>query len=153
MTASLTDSTFLSFSGQASIKAIDSYLGYYNACHLGGEIRNPGRNIPRSIFIFIFSIAVLYLRLNVSIVGVVPWQDATHSEFIVSAFMEKIYGHRTTMIATMLILWIAFASLFAVVLGYSRVSYAAALYGSFFPLFAKLHPLKVFPYVPLLGHF
>ncbi|HTI12728.1 MAG TPA: APC family permease [Puia sp.] len=147
---SLFSFSFVLLIGQASVKSIYSYLGYYNVCHLGSEIRNPGRNIPRSIFISIFCIAALYLCMNLSIVGVVPWQEAMHSDFVVSLFMEKIYGPRTAMIATMLILWIAFASLFAVVLGYSRVPYAAAVDGHFFPVFAKLHPEKSFPYVSLL---
>jgi amino acid transporter len=136
--------------GQASVKTIYSYLGYYNVCHLGGEIKNPGRNIPRSIFISIFCIAALYLSMNLSVVGVVPWQEAMHSKFVVSLFMEKIYGGRTAQVATLLVLWIAFASLFAVVLGYSRVPYAAAADGNFFPIFARLHPRKDFPYVSLL---
>jgi fructoselysine transporter len=136
--------------GQASVKTIYSYLGYYNVCHLGGEIRNPVYNIPRSIFISIFCIAVLYLLMNVSIVSVLPWQEAMKSKFIVSSFMEKVYGTNAAKIATVLVLWIAFASLFAVVLGYSRVPYAAAADGHFFPVFAKLHPAKDFPYVSLL---
>jgi amino acid transporter len=136
--------------GQASGKTIYSYLGYYNVCHLGGEIRDPGRNIPRSIFISIICIAILYLCMNLSVVGVVPWQEAMHSDFVISTFMEKIYGHRTALVATGLILWVAFASLFAVVLGYSRVPYAAAVDGHFFPLFARLHPTKSFPYISLL---
>lgn len=136
--------------GQASGKTIYSFLGYYNVCHLGGEIRDPGRNIPRSIFISIICIAILYLSMNLSVVGVVPWQDAMHSDAIISTFMEKIYGHKTALIATGLILWVGFASLFAVLLGYSRVPYAAAVDGEFFPIFARLHPTKSFPYISLL---
>ncbi|RYZ21125.1 MAG: amino acid permease [Chitinophagaceae bacterium] len=136
--------------GAASVKTIYSYLGYYNVCHLGGEIRDPGRNIPRSIFLSVVGIAVLYLGLNWSIAGVLPWQEAAKHEFIVSVFMEKIYGVATARVATGLVLWIAFASLFAVVLGYSRVPYAAAVDGAFFKPFARLHPTKDFPYVSLL---
>jgi fructoselysine transporter len=147
---SLFSAAFSLLLGQASVKTIYSYLGYYNVCHLGGEIRNPGSNIPRSIFISIFCITALYLCMNLSIVGVIPWQQAMHSDFIVSLFMEKMYGLKIARLATMLVLWIAFASLFAVVLGYSRVPYAAAVDGSFFPLFAKLHPTKEFPHISLL---
>ena len=136
--------------GQASVKTVYSYLGYYNVCHLGGEIRDPGRNIPRSIFISIIVIAIFYLAMNLSIVGVIPWKEAMNSKFVISLFMERIYGERTARIATLLVLWIAFASLFAVVLGYSRVPYAAAADGNFFPIFARLHPKKDFPYVSLL---
>ncbi len=136
--------------GQASVSTIYSYLGYYNVCHLGGEIRNPTQNIPRSIFISVFFVAFMYLLMNYSIVSVVPWQQAMKSNFIVSTFMEKIYGTHAAMLATVLVMWIAFASLFAVMLGYSRVPYAAAADGSFFPIFARLHPTRNFPYVSLL---
>jgi fructoselysine transporter len=136
--------------GQGSVKTIYSYLGYYNVCHLGGEIIKPEKNIPRSIFISITGIAVLYLAMNISIAGVVPWQEARNYSFIVSVFIERIYGIGAARIATALVLWVAFASLFAVLLGYSRVPYAAALDNNFFKPFAKLHPKKDFPYISLL---
>jgi amino acid transporter len=136
--------------GQATVKTIYSYLGYYNVCHLGGEIQNPGKNIPKSIFISVIGIALLYLAMNLSVVSVVPWQEAQNSTFIVSTFIEKIYGHSAAIVATIMVLIVAFASLFAVLLGYSRIPYAAAIDGSFFPVFGRLHPKKHFPYVSLL---
>ncbi|MFL5741806.1 MAG: APC family permease [Flavisolibacter sp.] len=136
--------------GQASVKTIYSFLGYYNVCHLGGEIRNPEKNIPRSIFISVTGIAVLYLCMNLSIVRVIPWQEARHYEFIVSIFIEKTFGAAAARVATALVLCVAFSSLFAVVLGYSRVPYAAAVDGNFFKPFARLHPTKEFPHISLL---
>lgn len=137
--------------GQASVKTIYSYLGYYNVCHLGGEIKSPQKNIPRSIFISITCIAVIYLLMNISVMGVVPWQHVNPNEqHLVSLFIETLYGKKVAVVATGFILWIAFASLFALVLGYSRVPYAAATDGNFFKVFAKLHPTKQFPYVSLL---
>ena len=141
---------FMAALGNASVKTIYTYLGYYNVCHLGSEIKNPQKNIPRSIFISIGGIAVLYLLMQTSILGVIPWREAQHSEFIVSTFFEKIYGSTAGTVATILILWIAFSSLFAVMLGYSRIPYAAAIDGSFFSVFAKVHPKKHFPHVSLL---
>lgn len=137
--------------GHGSVKTIYSYLGYYNVCHLGGEIKNPGKNIPRSIFISIAGIATLYLLMNISVMGVVGWQSVKMDDrYLVSTFMEQIYGHNAGIAVTVLILWIAMASLFAVVLGYSRVPYAAAVDGNFFKVFSKLHPKKNFPYVSLM---
>ncbi|CCH56944.1 amino acid permease-associated region [Fibrisoma limi BUZ 3] len=136
--------------GQASVKTIYCYLGYYNVCHLGGEIRQPARNIPASMFISIVGIAVLYLLMNISVVSVVPWQQAQQSEFIVSTFVETLYGPEAARLATVLVLVVAFSSLFAVLLGYSRVPYAAAADGRFFRIFARLHPTRQFPYVSLL---
>jgi amino acid transporter len=137
--------------GQASVKTVYAYLGYYNVCHLGGEIKNPGVNIPRSIFISIFGIATLYLLMNISVMGVLPWESVrADDKYLVSSFMQQLYGINAGMIVTVLILCIAFSSLFAVVLGYSRVPYAAAVDGNFFTPFAKLHPTKRFPYISLI---
>ena len=142
--------------GQASVKTIYSYLGYYNVCHLGGEIINPGKNIPKSMFISVIGIAILYLAMNISVTSVIPWQqikswqDSGENNFVVSIFIERLYGKAAANIATIMILWVAIASLFAVMLGYSRVPYAAAVDGAFFKIFGKLHPTKNFPYVSLL---
>jgi amino acid transporter len=134
----------------ASVKTVYAYLGYYNVCHLGGEIKNPGKNIPRSIFISIIGISTLYLLMNISVMGVIPWQVVkSDDKYLVSTFMQLIYGQQAGIIVTILILCIAFSSLFAVVLGYSRVPYAAAVDGNFFKPFAKLHPTKNFPYISL----
>jgi len=137
--------------GQATVQTTYTYLGYYNVCYLGGEVRDPEKNIPRSIFISIVGIAVLYLAMQLSIMGVIPWKEAAESQFIVSTFVERIFGTKAADVATVTILWIAFASLFSALLGYSRVPYAAATDGTFFAPFAKLHPQKHFPHVSLLA--
>jgi fructoselysine transporter len=142
--------------GQACVKTIYSYLGYYNVCHLGGEIKNPATIIPKSMFISIIGIAILYLAMNVSITSVISWQEIKHwvdtdtKVFIISTFIERLYGHTAAVVITIMILWVALASLFAVMLGYSRVPFAAAQDGAFFKIFARLHPTKNFPYVSLL---
>ncbi len=150
------DESFFSYAfwaaiSHASVKTVYAYLGYYNVCHLGGEIKNPGRNIPRSIFISIFGIAILYLLMNISVMGVINWGSVNKDDkYLVSTFMEQLYGPVAGTIITVLILCVAFSSLFALVLGYSRVPYAAAVDGNYFKAFSKLHPTKNFPYVSLI---
>jgi len=137
--------------GHASVKTVYSFLGYYNVCHLGSEIKRPEGNIPRSIFISITGITLLYLLMNISVMGVVPWQSVKPDDkYLVSSFMEQLHGPQAGIIVTVLILCIALSSLFAVVLGYSRVPYAAAVDGNFFKIFSKLHPTKNFPYISLI---
>ncbi|MFZ9761380.1 MAG: APC family permease [Candidatus Kapaibacteriota bacterium] len=136
--------------GHAMLKTVYSYLGYYNVCHLGGEIKNPQTVIPKSIFISIIGIAILYCAMHLSIVGVIPWQEAQKSTFIVSTFIETLHGAIAAKIATGLILFIAFASLFSVTLGYSRIPYAAAKEGSFFSIFSAVHPKEHFPHISLM---
>jgi amino acid transporter len=144
-------SAFIAAVGYGSLKTVYAYLGYYNVCHLGGEIKDPGRNIPRSIFISITGIAILYLLMNISVMGVIPWESVKgDNKYLVSSFMELLHGKTGGIIVTVLILCIAMASLFAVILGYSRVPYAAAVDGNFFKIFSKLHPTKNFPYISLI---
>jgi fructoselysine transporter len=136
--------------GAAMVSTVYSYWGYYNICHLGAEIRDPERNIPRGIFLSIAGISVLYLTMQTSILGVVPWREAQNSPFLASLFVEKLYGPAAARTITVMVLWIALASVFSVLLGYSRVPYSAALDGNFFPVFARLHPTKHFPHISLL---
>lgn len=136
--------------GFASVKSVYSYLGYYNVCHLGGEIVNPSRNIPRSMFLSIAGISALYMLMNVSIVSVIPWEQAKDSEFVISLFIHELSGPIAAKVITCLILLVAFASVFSATLGYSRIPYAAAVDGAFFKAFARTHPTGNFPYVSLL---
>ncbi len=142
--------------GAASRIGIYDYLGYYDVCYIGDEVRDPGRVIPRSILISTAAVAVIYLGINLSVIGVVPWRDfvpaATHpdSNYVVSIFMQMIHGRAIAVIFTLLVLWTAFGSVFALLLGYSRIPYAAAESGYFFRVFARLHPKGDFPYISLL---
>ena len=137
--------------GNAMLIALYDYLGYQNVCYLGAEIRDPARVIPRAILISILAIAVIYLVMNLSLISVIPWREALGSKYIVSAFMERLYGAGAAQVVTALILVAAFASVWSLMLGYSRIPYAAALDGGFFRFFARVHPEKRFPHVSLLA--
>ncbi len=141
---------FLVGLGGATLLAMYDYGGYNNACFFAGEVRNPAKVIPRSILFSIGLVACLYLTMNLTIIGVIPWREAMHSKFIVSDLMQFLYGSRVAQVMTGLILFTTFASLFAVLLGYSRVPYAAATDGRFFRVFGRLHPTKNFPYVSVV---
>lgn len=147
---------FLVGLGAAARVGVYDYLGYYDVCYIGEEVRDPGRVIPRSILISTIAVAVIYFGINLSIVGVIPWREFVPadqhpaSSFIVSIFMERLYGPGVATVFTLMILWTAFGSVFALLLGYSRIPYAAARDGYFFKAFARLHPSKDFPHVSLL---
>jgi len=136
---------FFSGLGGAALLAMYDYSGYFNVCLIGGEIEKPARNIPRVVLWSVAILAVLYMLMSVSIIGVVPWQQAMHSRAIVSDYIQHLYGKPAASLMTVLILWVGFASVFCVLLGYTRVPYAAAVEGHFFSSFAKLHPTRNFP--------
>jgi amino acid transporter len=136
--------------GAATLIAVYDYGGYYNVCMIGEEVRNPRKTIPYSILLSILLVAVLYLIMNVSILGVVPWREAMHSDAIVALFIERLYGPLGAKLSSVLILIAAFGSVFAILLGFSRVPYAAAAEGHFFSIFAKLHPKGNYPAAAVL---
>src|SRR5438552_8553931 len=102
--------------GSAMVSTIYSYWSYYNICHLGGEIKDPEKNIPRGIFLSVLGIAILYLAMQTSILGVVPWREAQDSRFLASLFVERLYGATAAKIATVMIFLLEFASVFSVLL-------------------------------------
>ena len=141
--------------GSALLIAAYDYWGYYNVSFLGDEIKDPERTIPRAIVLSIAAVAVLYLAMNISILGVIPWREMMNpamaqNRYIVSVFMERIYGHWAGSLAALLIIWTAFASVFSLLLGYSRVPYAAAVDGNYFSALARVHPRHRIPHVSLL---
>jgi amino acid transporter len=136
--------------GHATLYALYDYFGYYNVCYLAEEIRNPGRVIPRAIMFSILAVGTLYVLMTASFLSVIPWRDAIHSPFIASVYIATLQGAAAGKVMTGLLLWIAFSSVFSLLLGYSRIPYAAAMDGNFFRVFARLHPKGQFPYVSLI---
>ncbi len=119
---------------------------------MGAEIKSPAKNIPRAILLSIAGITILYLGMQVMVLGVLPWQVVAKSDFVASIYFEHIYNSRLIgQVATLLILVIALASLFSAILGYSRIPYAAAINGDFFSVFSRVHPRYKFPHISLLA--
>jgi len=142
--------------GAALLVAVYDYWGYYNVCFFGGEVKDPGRNIPRAVLLSILFVAIIYIVMNISILGVIPWREFAGTantpaqRYVISSFMERLYGQKAGLVATVLIMWTAFASVFSLLLGYSRVPFAAARDGNYFRVFARVHPTHRLPYVSLL---
>ena len=148
------DGAFIKGLGAASVLAMYSYGGYNQVCNIGDEIRDPTRTIPRSIVLSIAVVAALYMLMTTAILGMIPWQEAEQSRTVASNFIATTFGDPTLAriagrIMTGLILFVAASSLYAVILGYSRVPFAAARDGDFFRVFARVHPTKHFPHVSL----
>jgi len=136
--------------GGGLLIGIYDYLGYNTTAYMAAELKDPGRVLPRSIIYSIFGIMVAYLAMNIGVLGVVPWQTAAHSDSIASLVLERTWGKTAADITTALIVITAFGSIFAGLLGGSRVPFNAARDGLFFRAFGRLHPRHHFPHVALL---
>jgi basic amino acid/polyamine antiporter, APA family len=141
--------------GNGTMLVMFNFLGYYQICYLGDEVKNPERVVPFGVIFSILIVAVIDFLISVSFTGVVPWREMIQPgsqafNAIGSVYMQKVAGHWASVLMTIMVEVTAFAATYAMILGYSRIPYAAALDGAFFPWFAKLHPTKIFPHRSLL---
>lgn len=142
--------------GAAMRLAMYSYLGYYSICYIGDEVRNPGKTIPRSILLSAMLVSTLFVLIHLAMLGTVPWQSIPKSsselsDFSLPAkFMETIHGDWAVKLITVCLIWSCIGSVFAGLLGYSRIPYGAAKYGHFFSALGKVHPEHAIPHVSLL---
>ncbi len=149
--------SFFTGLGGALLVATYDYWGYYNVAYLGDEIKDPQRNIPRALLLSILLVACLYLLMNLCVLAVVPWREMLQAGqnnsglYVFSLFMQRVYGDWAARLVTALVIVTAFASVFSLTLGYSRVPYAAALDGNYFRAFARVHPVYRFPHISLLS--
>src|SRR5262249_13387701 len=128
-----------------------SYLGYYNVCYLGSEVRDPARTIPRSILASALAVVVLFTLVHLAITGVVPWREAAAAEGNLTArVMARVHRPRAATAVTVCLIGSCFASCFSGTLGYSRVPYAAAREEHFFRWFGAVHPGHRIPHRSLL---
>jgi amino acid transporter len=152
------DIGFLAGFGSALYITLYDYVGYADAALLGDEVVRPERTIPAAIVVSVLLVAVLYVLLQVGVLGVVPWrslldstgQPTAQAQYVGAFLVERTWGRFAAIGVTLLVLITAFASLYGNLLGFSRISFAAARDGAFLPVFGKLHPRKEIPHIALL---
>ena len=149
------DANLLRAMGAAGLLAMYNYGGYSNICNIGDEIKTPERTMPRAIVLSIVIVVGLYVVMSTVILGIIPWQDVQRTRTIASLFIgrtfsDPVHGRIAAIVMTALILFVTASSLYAVILGYSRIPFAAARDGQFFSVFGRLHRTKHFPHVSLL---
>ncbi len=154
------DGAFLLGLGSGLLISAYDYWGYYNVCFLGAEVRDPSRTIPRAVLGSIAIVGTLYLLMNTAVLGVLPWQTLARENaasrqysiavFAQTAFADRTWSHAAGSVAVLLIALTALASVYALLLGYSRIPFAAAQDGNFPAVFAQLHPRHHVPTVSLL---
>jgi len=143
---------------QATMITCYDYWGYYNICFLGSEVKRPEKTIPRAILISIAVVATLYVTMNLAVlpslgaVSSVAAKAGVQSRLaLVAEIAQSAFGRVAGQVLAALILWSAFASVFSLLLGYSRVPYAAARDGNYFSGLAAVHARHGFPHRSLIA--
>jgi amino acid transporter len=151
------NSAFFMGLGAGLLVAAYDYGGYYSVCFMGAEVRDPQRTIPRAVLGSVIIVGTLYLLMNISVLGVLPWREMVHDTgnsharmFTMAVFMERLYGHPVAGITVVLIAVAALCSVLALLLGQSRIPFAAAQDGNFPKWFGAIHPRLRIPHHALL---
>ena len=147
----------LSGLAQGTLLATYCYWGYYNICFLGSEVRRPERTIPRAILLSVLFVSAFYVAMNLA--ALPSMRDAashvaagaTVRLQLVADIAKSAFGSVAGRLMAALIIWTAFASVFSLLLGYSRVPYAAARDGNYFRFLAAVHPRLQIPHRSLVA--
>ncbi|KAA6456904.1 APC family permease [Acidobacteria bacterium AB60] len=144
---------------QATLITTYDYWGYYNITFLGSEVRHPERTIPRAILLSVAFVAAFYVTMNMAALPAVrdfagrataTASSAASRLQLVADIANSAFGHWAGALMAALVVWTAFASVFSLLLGYSRVPYAAARDGNFFSWLAAVHPRHLIPHRSLV---
>jgi amino acid transporter len=142
---------------QATLLATYCYWGYYNICFLGSEVKRPERTIPRAILLSVALVAAFYVAMNLAALPSLrdaaahTSQSAALRVQLVADIAQSAFGQWAGRLMAALIIWTAFASVFSLLLGYSRVPYAAARDGNYFGFLAAVHPRHKIPHRSLIA--
>ena len=142
--------------GSSMLIAMYDYLGYYDVCYIGDEVRDPGRTIPRSILLSAVLVCGLFVALHMAMLGVVNWHEVPLEKpevdtfSLAAEFMKRLHDPWAVTLVTVLLMWSCFGSAFAGMLAYSRIPFGAARYGHFFGMLGRVHPNLAIPHISLL---
>jgi amino acid transporter len=142
---------------QATLLTTYCYWGYYNICFLGGEVRRPEKTIPRAVLLSVLIVAVFYVSMNLAALPSlrdaalhVPVGEAVRLQ-LVADITKSAFGSMAGRLMAALIIWTAFASVFSLLRGYSRVPFAAARDGNYFHFLGAVHPRHGIPHRSLVA--
>lgn len=142
---------------QAMLIATYDYWGYYNITFLGSEVKQPERTIPRAILLSVLFVASFYVLMNLAALPSMHDAAAHIKESaivrvqLVAEIARSAFGQWAGYAVAALVMWTAFASVFSLLLGYSRVPFAAAQSGNYFRFLAAVHPKHRIPHRSLVA--
>jgi APA family basic amino acid/polyamine antiporter len=106
---------------QAVIFTFDGWIG---PTYFAGELRDPGRELPRSIFGGVIAVIIIYLLVNLALVHVVPMNRLAHDPFAAGTAMATIFGPRGEVMVRLLVILSLLSAINACLMFTSRTIYA-----------------------------
>ena len=136
--------------GLALSGAFWAYDGWNNVTFVAGEIKNPQRNVPKSLFYGTLIVIALYVLINVAYLYVLPIDEMKNSPLVAASAAEKLFGNIGASIIVISVIISAFGALNGSILSTARVQFAMAEKKQFFGILGKVHPKFKTPHISLL---
>jgi APA family basic amino acid/polyamine antiporter len=121
------------------VGAFFSFAGWWDLGKLAGEVKNPGRTLPRALTYGVLIVTAVYVLTSFAFVYLVPLDKVTSGETFAAQAGEVLFGRAGGLIFSLVVVVAVLGSLAAVVMSAPRVYFAMARDGVFIPSVAALH--------------
>jgi amino acid transporter len=136
--------------GLAMVSVLWAYDGWGDLTKIGGEVTNPGRNLPRAIILGTLGIVFIYLLVNVAYLSVLSIEEIRGARLVAADVAERLIGRTGVTLVSITVILSTFGSVNGSLLTGPRIFFAMADEGLFFKSVAKVHPTFKTPYVAIL---
>ncbi len=132
----------LSLIATALVPIMWTYDGWADLAFLGGEVRDPGRTLPRALILGTAAIVAVYLLLNAAYIYLVPLPEMAASKLVAATAAERIplLGRAGGAVVSALVMVSCFGTLNGSMMTGPRIFFAMADRGLFFPAIARVSP-------------
>ncbi len=136
--------------GLALIAVLWSYDGWGELLYAAGEVKDPGRSMPRALIGGSLAVvAAVYLLVNAAYFWVLPVDEVAASELVAADAATRVFGQAGASAVAALVMLSTFGALNGALMGGPRVFYALAEDGLFFRKVGEVHPRFETPHVAI----
>jgi len=126
--------------GLGLVTVLWAYNGWQDATYVGGEVRDPGRNLPRALTIGTLIVTGVYLAVNAAYLAVLPMDAIARSPLVAADVAVRLFGEIGNALIAALVCVSTFGTMNGGTMCYPRIFYAMAEDRLFFRGIAAVHP-------------
>jgi amino acid transporter len=135
--------------GLALVSVLWAYDGWADLAFISGEVKDPGRNLPRALIWGTLAVIVIYLLANIAYLGVMSVEEMRHSKLVAADVALKVIGPAGVTFVAITVMLSTLGTLNGSILTNPRVFFAMAADGLLFRKIAAVHPRYKTPYMAI----
>lgn len=135
--------------GLALVSVLWAYDGWADLAFISGEVKDPGRNLPRALIFGTLAVIAIYVLANIAYLGVMPVGEIRHSKLVAADVALRLIGPAGVTFIALTVMLSTLGTLNGSILTNPRVFFAMAADGLLFRKIAHVHPRFKTPYVAI----